>query len=412
MAGTKAQVMSARDAALLAQGAGRILIAGCASEPRAVLQAVRAEPELWRDRVLTGAFIPGVNDADLSDVGFGTRVETIFQTRGLQTGTGRVDHLPMPYTAFWQRLARPGVVDLVYMTVPTPRNDGSVGLGLAADFTPAPIAAGARVVGIINPRMPDPADGPRLALTRFAALVEADDNLPELAPAEPDPVTEAIAGHVVGLMRAGDTLQLGLGKLQAAVLRRLERDAPKGMAYHGGMISGGMIGAARAFPRGITTGTALGDAAFYASVKGLPGLRFRPVGETHALTTLAAIAGFVSVNSVLEVDLSGQANAEALGGRQISGQGGLVDFLRGARASPGGRAILALPATAAGGRKSRIVARLEPGTPVTVARGDVDLVVTEHGVADLREAGLRERARRLAAIAAPAFRAELEREAE
>jgi acyl-CoA hydrolase len=387
------------------------MIAGCAAEPRAVLAAVRAEPDLWQDRVLTGAFIPGVNDADFSAIGIGTRVETIFQTPGLLSGAGRVDHLPLHYSAYWHRLARPGQVDLVYVTVPPPRSDGTVGLGLAADFTPAPVAAGAQIVGIVNRRMPDVPDGPRLPLERFAALVEADDPLPELADAESDPVFDAIADHVVGLMRAGDTLQLGLGKLQAAVLRRLAADAPAGLGYHGGMISAGMIGAAAAFPRGITTGTALGDAAFQTVVPGLPGLRFRPVGETHEMATLAAIPGFVAVNSVLEVDLTGQANAEALGGRQISGQGGLVDFLRGARASAGGRAILALPASAAGGRKSRIVARLAEGTPVTVSRGDVDLVVTEYGVADLREAGLLDRARRLAAIAAPAFRAELEREA-
>ncbi|MCC5974725.1 MAG: hypothetical protein JJT81_11815 [Rubellimicrobium sp.] len=256
--------------------------------------------------------------------------------------------------------------------------------------------------------MPDPDGAPRLPLSRFAALVEADHPLPELAPATPDPVSQAIAAHVVGLLREGDTLQLGLGKLQAAVLARLGAAAPAGLAYHGGMISSGMTLAASSFPGGITTGTALGDAAFYARVPALPGLRFAPVGQTHAIATLAAIPGFVSVNSVLEVDLTGQSNAEALGGRQISGQGGLVDFLRGARASTGGRAVLALPSTASGGRASRIVARLAPGTPVTVARGDVDLVVTEHGVADLREADLATRAQRLAAIAAPAFRAELE----
>jgi acyl-CoA hydrolase len=410
VAGTKAQVMSARQAALLAREAGRILIAGCTAEPRAVLEAVRAEPDLWQDRVLTGAFIPGVNDSDFSAIGTGTRVETIFQTPGLLAGHGQVQHLPLHYSTFWRRLARPGVVDLVYMTVPPPRGDGTVGLGLAADFTPAPIAAGARLVGIVNPRMPDPPDGPRLPIARLAGLVEADAPLPELADGGSDPVFDAIAGHVTGLLREGDTLQLGLGKLQGAVLRRLAGDAPGGMAYHGGMISQAMGEAAGAFPRGITTGTALGDAGFYADVAGMAGLRFRPVGKTHALATLAACAAFVSVNSVLEVDLTGQANAEALGGRQISGQGGLVDFLRGARASDGGRAILALPATAAGGRKSRIVPRLEAGTPVTVARGDVDLVVTEYGVADLREAGLAERARRLAAIAAPAFRDGLERE--
>lgn len=408
MTGTKAQVISARDAALLGRNAGRMLLAGCAAEPRAVLDAVRAEPDLWQGRILTGAFIPGVNDADFSGMGRGTTVETIFQTPGLRAGAGRVAHLPMHYTAFWNRLARPGIVDLVYMNVPPPRADGTVGFGLVADFTPGPIAAGAVLVGIVNPRIPDPDGGPRLPLSRFAALVEADHALPELAPAEPDPVSQAIAAHVVSLLRAGDTLQLGLGKLQSAVVARLVQEAPPDLAYHGGMISSGMAIAAPAFPRGITTGTALGDAAFYDTVAALPGLRFAPVGQTHAIATLAAIAGFVSVNSVLEVDLTGQANAESLGGQQISGQGGLVDFLRGARASDGGRAILALPSTAAGGRASRIVARLARGTPVTVARGDVDLVVTEHGVADLREADLATRARRLAAIAAPAFRAELE----
>jgi acyl-CoA hydrolase len=101
--------------------------------------------------------------------------------------------------------------------------------------------------------------------------------------------------------------------------------------------------------------------------------------------------------------LSGQANADYLGG-QMSGQGGLVDFLRGARASRGGRAILALPATARGGQESRIRAHLGEGVPVSVARADADLVVTEHGVADLRFASLEERALRMAAIAAPAFR--------
>ena len=95
--------------------------------------------------------------------------------------------------------------------------------------------------------------------------------------------------------------------------------------------------------------------------------------------------------------------------RQVSGQGGLVDFMRGARASVGGRSVLALPATAAGGSVSRIVRGFAPGTPVTVGRGDVDMVVTEYGVADLRDAAVDERAARLVAIAAPAFRDDLTR---
>jgi acyl-CoA hydrolase len=112
---------------------------------------------------------------------------------------------------------------------------------------------------------------------------------------------------------------------------------------------------------------------------------------------------------VLSVDLTGQANAEMLGGRQMSGSGGLLDFVRGARLSRGGRSILALPATAAGGKASRIVPRLGENDIVSCPRGDADIVVTEHGSAHLRDKSMDERAAALIAIAAPAFRDDLER---
>ncbi len=401
-------MISARAAAELAREAGRILVAGCAGEPVAVLDAVAGEPELWRGLRITGAFIPGVNDRPFAALVPGGAVETIFATTGLRDAPGTA-FLPLHYTAFWERLARPGVVDLVYMAVPPPRG-GTVGFGACCDFAPAAIEAGARLVGAVNPAMPDVPGGPRLPLDRFEALCEGDGELPELPDAEPDPASLAIAGHVLGLLRPGGTLQLGLGRLQTVILRALRGGRFRGLRYHAGMISGGMSGA---LEEGVfdeaTTGVALGDRGFYARLPDLP-LRFAPVGWTHAISTLAAVPGLVSVNSVLQVDLSGQANGEFLGGRQISGHGGMVDFLRGARLSEGGRAVLALPATARGG-ESRIVPRLDAGVPVSVARADVDLVVTEHGVADLREASLGDRARRLAAIAAPEHRDRLFREA-
>lgn len=392
-------VLTARAAALALRDAGRILLAGCAAEPRSVLAAVGAEPDLWQGRTLTGAFIPGVNETAYGRIGTATTVETIFSTEGLRLG-GDILHLPLSYAAFWARLARPGLVEAVVLTVPPPAADGTVGYGLACDFTPAAIAAGARVVAVVNPLMPDVARGPRLPLSRVAALVEDDSPLPELPAGAPDAASLAIADHVVGLLRPGDTLQLGLGKLQAAILSRLAGAGIGDLGYHAGMIAPGVTPAL--FPRGITTGVALGDAAFYRGIGRAEGVGFAPVGQTHAPATLAALPGLLSVNSVLQVDLSGQANAEYLG-RQISGQGGMVDFVRGARDSFGGRSVLALPATARGG-DSRIVPALPQGTPVSVARADVDLVVTEHGIADLREAGLADRARRLAAIAAPAHR--------
>jgi acyl-CoA hydrolase len=138
-----------------------------------------------------------------------------------------------------------------------------------------------------------------------------------------------------------------------------------------------------------------------------PRVAFRPVSITHDVRRIAAIPRFVSINSAVEVDLMGQANGEMIGGRQISGQGGSADYVRGARLSEGGRSILVLQATGDRGRVSRIVPALVRGTPGAIGRGDVDLVVTEFGAADVRDTDIDTRAERLIAIAAPAFRDEL-----
>lgn len=406
------KTVSARIAARMIQGEGRIFLAGCASEPRAILEAVRQEPDLWHGETLVGTFVPGVNDQDFSALGIDTTVESIFATTGLKPGAtrGRLDLLPLHYSAQWRYLATPGCVKVAYVEVPPPRRDGTVGLGVSADFVLAPVAAGARLVGVINSRMPDIADGPVLPADRFAAFVEDEHDLPVYDAGAIDPATAAIGQRIAELLAPGDTLQLGLGKVQSAVLAALGKAGMSGLAFHAGMISTPMLDAlaANVFSKGVTTGVALGDGRFYEEVAARKDIRFAPVGYTHAQATFSSIERFISVNSVLEVDLHGQANGEFLGGRQISGHGGMVDFIRGAREAKSGLSILALPATGRNGTVSRIVPRLAEGCPVTVARSDIDLVITEFGIADLRYASTTERARRLTAIAAPPFRDELE----
>ena len=377
-----------------------------------MLDAVAGDPELWQGVTLTGAFIPGVNDRDYSALGNGGTVETVFVTAGLRSdrAVGHVAHLPMHYTAFYKRLARRGVVDLVVITVPPPQ-DGSIGLGLCADFAPAAIAAGARLIGLVNPNMPDPPGAPRLPVARFEALAEASAPLPELPSNPPDPISKQIAARIANLIPEGGSLQLGLGSLQAAVLQAVQgRDD---LGFHGGMISEGVLEAVEAggFRRGVTTGVALGSRAFYDRLGRAGQVRFAPVEQTHGIGFLSAIPRMTCVNSCLEVDLTGQVNVEYLNGTQNSGQGGMIDFIRGARASLGGLAITALPSTARRGTVSRIVPQLAQGTPVSVARSDVDVVVTEYGVADLREADIDTRRALLIAIADPAFRDDLMRAA-
>jgi acyl-CoA hydrolase len=152
---------------------------------------------------------------------------------------------------------------------------------------------------------------------------------------------------------------------------------------------------------------ALGSEHLYRSLAERPEVVFRPARYTHEASVIAELPDFVSINSAVEVDLLGQVSAEMVGGRQISGTGGAVDFMRAAAGAPGGRSIVAMTATAKGGQLSRIVPALGEGTAVTAARTDVDCVVTEHGVAELRGRSVDARAEALIAVADPAFRDEL-----
>ncbi len=404
------QTIGAAAAARLASPGSRVYVAGCTGEPTAILDAVDADPELWRAVTLTGVFIPSVNERDLATLGQATRVESFFVTGALRRGVaaGSVAVLPLHYTQIWRHLSTAGSVDVAYIQVAPPDLMNRFGLGLAADFSPAVVASGARLVGVVNPAMPRVPSAPAIPRARFAALVEAEAPLVTYACGPIGPEIAAIAHLVVAAIPAGATLQLGLGKLQGAVLAALagQRD----LGFHAGMISDGILPHLEAgtFERGITTGVAIGSRTLYDTVATCDRPKFRPVGETHAMSTLAAIPRLVAVNSVLEVDLFGQANADTLHGRPVSGHGGMLDFVRGAAASPGGRSILALPSMSSDG-ESRIRPTLSAGTPVSVPRADADMVVTEHGVAALRGASVAQRAARLIAIAAPQHRESLAR---
>ena len=186
------------------------------------------------------------------------------------------------------------------------------------------------------------------------------------------------------------------------------------LGLHGGLIDDGgmalirrgvMTGKRKATDAGShVTGMALGTRALHAWLAETPSVRFAGANVTHDIAAIGSIEQFVSINSAVEVDLEGQVNAEVVGGRQISGTGGSVDFMRGARVSRGGRSIIAMTSTARRGQSSRVVAKVEMATAL---RTDVDLVVTEFGVADLRHAPQAARREALIEIAHPDFREEL-----
>lgn len=403
--------------AQLLQPGRRLYWPGCAGQSPLFEQWLLESPAMADGIEFCGVWIPGVNRFDPTALHPGARAKTFFLSRDLRDGwsRGAVDYLPLHYSEIVRQLAEPGRFDVLMLQVAPPDADGNCSLALAADFTPAALAGSSDetlVLAHVNPLLPR-TNGPAVPVSRIHAWVEAALPQPALPPEPEDDALDAVARNVASLVRDGDTLQFGLGRLQACVLAALSEH--RDLRLHAGMVSDGLVqlhaSGALAAPCAerppVCTGVALGGPALHALVADGSLVRFAGVEYTHSQATLAAIPNLVAVNSALEIDLFGQVNCETLGGRQISGVGGLVDFIRGARASAGGRAVIAATSVAGRGRRSRIVPELNHRL-TGIARTDIDHVVTEYGVASLRGLGVDARARALIAIAAPEHRAALE----
>ncbi|HET7399097.1 MAG TPA: acetyl-CoA hydrolase/transferase C-terminal domain-containing protein [Intrasporangium sp.] len=364
---------------------------------------VRAFVGLTWDRRLTRDLPPEVSVVSYGGLG---ELRTLARA-------GRLDVVPCHYGALPRLFAEgrlPSDVGLVQVSPPDA--DGLVSLGVGVDYIADAIEHTPVLIAEINHRMPPTRGSARIPLSRFAAVVETDRPLLE-APERPgDAVEAAIARHVAGLVDDGDTIQIGVGTLPSAVLEALSGHTDLGL--HSGLMSdavlrlvdkGVLTGARKQIDPGVlVTGAALGSTALYERVADLPAL-FRPASYTHSPAVLSQLTSLVSINSAIEVDLTGQVGAEVAGDTYVGAVGGQVDFSR-AASRTGARSIIALRSTVKG--VSTIKVALDFGA-VTTARADVDHVVTEHGAAELRGVGLAERARRLIAVAAPEHREELEK---
>jgi 4-hydroxybutyrate CoA-transferase len=327
---------------------------------------------------------------------------------------GAADFLPLRYSRIPATFSRTGALPmdaaLVQVSPPDARGYCSLGVSVA---TTAPVVRDAPlVIAEINPRMPFTHGAGVVHVSEIDLAVEVDHPLVPLQPARVTEVERAIASHVAALVPDGATIQIGIGAVPQAILETLGGHADLGV--HSGMLCDGMVplaesgvltGARKALdPYRLAAGEVLGTEPLFAFVDHNPSVLMLPATLSHGLEYLHGQTSFVAINSALEVDLTGQVNAEWLDGRQVSGLGGSFDFVEAAMYAPGGISILAMTSTAARGTASRIVPRLVAGTAVTTPRHCVDYVVTEYGVADLRAKTLRDRAAALTALAHPAFR--------
>ena len=334
------------------------------------------------------------------------------------TKAGVLDVLPCHVSKMESYIAD-GILpcDVAFVQVAPQDEAGNFSLGLASDYIRAATRRARVVVAEMNLRVPQVPCAELLTTSDIDFLVESDRSLLELAPAPVSDLDRTIAGFVQSYVPDRATLQVGIGAVPQAVMSDL-RDR-RGLGIHSGMIgdsvvdlveSGAVTNAHKEVDPGIiVTGALIGTRRLYDFCDRNEGVRMYPLSHTHNLATLSRLSRFVSLNSAVEVDLTGQVNAEVAKGHYIGGVGGQVDYVRAAAASPGGRSIIGLPSTAQNGAVSRIVLQLSG--PVTTARSDVDVIVTEYGAAELRGKTLSQRAKALIAIAHPAHRESLDRAA-
>jgi acetyl-CoA hydrolase len=310
-------------------------------------------------------------------------------------------------------------IDVVLLQVCGPDAAGHYNAGLGIECLREAMAGARLVIAQLNPALPWTAGDTLVEPGLIDMLVPAEHPMLELPARAIGPVERAIAAHVARLVPDCATIELGIGLIPEAVTAAL--GAKTGLGIHSGAIGDGVADLMQAgiidnrhkeIDAGITvTLMLMGTRRLYDFADRNKRIAIRSPRYTHDALVLGSFRRFVAINSALEVDLTGQVNAETAQGRHIGLTGGQMDFVRAANRAPEGRSIIALPSTSRDRRHSRIVARLADGV-VTTPRAEADCVVTEHGTAELKGRNLAERARALIRIADPAFRGELERAGE
>lgn len=390
----------------------RVFVAGSSGEPTALIEAWRADPDRTRGLDIVTSAVPGINRLAVADLHPTASLTGLFMRPDLDTAhrDGRYRHLPLSYGGFARALSDGAFAfDVCIAQVSPPDETGRHSLGPAVEFLPLVMAHARETCGLINRQTPVIAGSTVIDSSTLTARAEVDTPLATYDTGPVDAVSAAIAAHVAELVEDGATLQVGLGKTPGALLRALHDR--QGLKLHSGMFGDDVPGLVEsgALEAGAPHRACVfvGGPDLYAWAGRQSVLSVAGCQITHGADALARLEDFVAVNSAIEVDLFGQAALEHVDGRAVSGAGGAPDFARAAKMSRGGISVVALPATGARGTRSRIVAALTAPAVVTLPRTDVDVVVTEYGIADLRGRSVLERAERLIAIADPAFRPQL-----
>ncbi|MGD8452711.1 MAG: GNAT family N-acetyltransferase [Phycisphaerae bacterium] len=408
------KIRSAAEAVSLVRPGQRVYVGSNAGEPQTLVEALSAREDLL-DTEIVHILTLGVATYAEPRLGKRFRHNAYFIGPNVRDAVqaGRADYTPIflsEIPALFKEGRAP--VDVALISVSPPDTHGFCSYGVSCDIGPAAVETAKLVIAEVNEQMPRVLGDCFISMRDIDVAVPSDRPILEAPQGQLDDTSRRIGRHIANLIEDGSTLQLGIGAIPDAVLHYLKdfRD----LGIHTEMFSDGIIpliehgvitGSAKTLHRGkIVMSFCMGTQKLYDFIHNNPSVECHPTEYTNDPFIIAKNDKMVSINSAIEVDLTGQVCSDSLGPMFYSGIGGQVDFVRGAARSKGGKPIIALPSTTADGLISRIVPYLKPGAGVVTSRGDVHYVVSEHGVAYLHGKSIRERALALMQIAEPKFR--------
>jgi len=413
----RSRARSADDVVASIQNGSRVFVHGAAATPTPLLEAIA------RRDVLEGVRLYHLHTAGpypFTAPGIERRIRSIsfFTGPGARplVDDGRGDFVPVFLSdipgLFWKGHIP---LDVALVQLSPPDRHGLCSLGTSVDAARAAVDTAKIVIAEINEQMPRTHGASAIPLERVHAFTLTDRPLHEAEPPSIGEAEERISEHLAPLIEDGATLQMGIGAIPDAVLRRLGDKNDLGV--HTEMFSDGLLPLLergvitnkrkKVHPGRTVTSFVSGSKRLFDHVNDNPLIEFHPCDRTNDTSLIRKNDNVVAINSAIEIDLSGQVCADSIGFRIFSGIGGQMDFLRGAAESTGGKPILALPATAARGKVSRIVPALKTGAGVVTTRGHVHWIATEFGVVNLHGLTLRERGEALISLAHPDFRGDL-----
>src|SRR5574343_308235 len=323
---------------------------------------------------------------------------------------GWIDYVPAYFSELPMLIERGLSPSEVVFSMASPMDEyGYFSLSLAADYTMAALKKARAIVLEVNPNVPFANGNCHLHISEVAALTESNDPLLEVGLPKIGPVQEAIGGYVAEMIPNGATLKIGYGGIPDAVVMQLTKKHDLGI--HTEMVGDGIMTLVEAgvvnnrkknfLPGKMVATFALGSNKLYRFMHRNPALEMHPVEFTNDPYIAGQNDNLHCINATMQIDFMGQCGSESLGFKPYSGTGGQADFARDANRSRGGKAFIVLPSTAKDDTISRIVPTLTPGTHVSTSKNDINYVVTEHGVAQLRGKTAKQRCQELIAIGHP-----------